>query len=311
MIEMELANASKPSRNRIRPLHIIGHLVLAAGGLVLLYPLIFMVLVGFMDKAEYNTTVLGLFPIAKEPTLFNYRVLLFGATDSQVQHYFLNSVIRSAYNVVWALFTSFLGGYAFARLRFKGREKIFLALLATQMLPTAVAVIPTYLEYARWPFAGGNSVFYGGKGLLDSWWVYLIEGPAINVMGCFLVKQSMEKVPFELDEAAKVDGAGTWRLIFQILFPLQLPIMAFIAITTALNTWNDWVTPFFYTNSDSLMTLPGMMTRLTALAAGPSAMPDYPLMITLGLSITIPGLLIFLYFQKYIVQGLANAGIKG
>jgi multiple sugar transport system permease protein len=311
MIVMALASVKKTMKTNLNPAHIIGHAVLLAGGLILMYPLIFMLLVGFMTKTEYNTTILGLFPVAKEPTLDNYLFLLFGASDAQVQQYFLNSVLRAGYNLVWALLTSFLGGYAFGRLRFKGREKLFLALLATQMLPSTVSLIPTYLEYAHWPFAGGNMVFYGGKGILDSWWVYLIGGPAINVMGCFLVKQSLEKVPYELDEAAKVDGVKTLRLIFQILFPLQLPIMAFIAITTVLGTWNDWVTPFFYTSSDSLLTLPGMISKLSSIAVGPSALPDYPFMITLGLTVTIPGLILFLFFQRYIIQGLANTGIKG
>jgi multiple sugar transport system permease protein len=223
----------------------------------------------------------------------------------------LNSIIRTAYNTFWVLLTSFLAGYVFARLKFKGREQLFLIMLATQMIPGTLAIIPTYLEFARFPFAGGNDIFTGGTGILNTWWVYLIGGPAINIMGTFLVKQSLEKVPIELDEAAIVDGAGTLRIIFQILFPLQLPIMAFIAITTALGTWNDFITPFFYTNSDELQTLPSAITRISSVGASPGAVINYPLIITLSLGITIPAMLIFFFFQKYIVQGLANTGIKG
>lgn len=220
-------------------------------------------------------------------------------------------MIRTVYNTLWALLTSFLAGYVFARLKFKGKDQLFLILLATQMIPGTLAIIPTYLEFARFPFAGGNDIFTGGTGILNSWWVYLIGGPAINIMGTFLVKQSLEKVPIELDEAAIVDGAGTLRVIFQILFPLQLPIMAFIAITTALGTWNDFITPFFYTNSDDLQTLPAAITRISSVGASPGAVINYPLIITLSLGITLPALLIFFFFQKYIVQGLANTGIKG
>lgn len=299
------------SKRSFRPVNWLAHLVLLGVGLVLLYPLIFMIVAGLFDKEEFTSSILGFIPIPKHPTLDNYAVLLYGSAQSTVHTYMTNSVIRTVYNTFWALLTSFLAGYVFARLKFKGKDALFLTLLGTQMIPGTIALIPTFLQLARWPYAGGNHIFTGGSGLLDTWWVYFLGGPAINIMGCFLVKQSIEKIPFELDEAAKMDGAGTLRLIFQILLPLQLPIMAFIGITTALGTWNDFVTPFFYTNSDYLQTLPSAITRLSSAAASQIGIPNYPLIITLGLGTTIPALLIFFFFQKYIVQGLANTGIKG
>ncbi len=298
-------------KKQCSPVYLLGHILLLGIGLILLYPLIFMVLAGFFTKTEFTSTVLGVFPLPKAPTLENFKALIVGSTDAAVTTYLKNSIIRTAYNTFWAILTSFLAGYVFARLRFKGRDTLFLILLATQMIPGTLAIIPTYLEFARFPFAGGNHIFTGGTGILDSWWIYLIGGPAINIMGTFLVKQSLEKVPLEIDEAAIVDGAGTVRLIFQILFPLQLPIMAFIAITTALGTWNDFITPFFYTTSDHLQTLPAAITRLSSVGASPGAVINYPMIITLSLGITLPALLIFAFFQKYIVQGLANTGIRG
>ncbi|TLS53914.1 carbohydrate ABC transporter permease [Paenibacillus antri] len=294
-----------------RPIHVFGHVVLFFGGLALVYPILFMVMTGFMTAEEYAGTVIGPFPIAKDPTIENFMTLVGGAGDPLVRLYFLNSILRTAYGLVWAVLTAFLGGYVFSRLKFRGRDTLFLVLLATQMVPPVVAIIPTFIEFARWPLAGGNYIFTGGEGILDSWWVYLVGGPAINIMGTFLVKQSLEKVPFELDEAAKIDGAGTFRIIFQILMPLQFPILAFIAITTSQAIWNDWATPFFFTTSNELQTLPAAISRMSSLAQNPMGLPNYPLMITLGLGITIPMLLIFFFFQRYIVQGLANTGIKG
>lgn len=302
---------SKKLAFQLKPGNLIAHFILLSVGLVLLYPLVFMILAGFFTKTEFTTTVLGLVPIPKAPTLDNFLVLFYGSAESAIQKYFVNSSYRTLYNTFWALLTSLLAGYVFARLRFKGKDQLFLILLGTQMIPGTIALIPTYLEFARWPFAGGNDIFTGGTGILNTWWVYFIGGPSLNIMGAFLVKQSIEKVPYELDEAAKVDGAGTFRIIFQILLPLQMPIMAFIAITTALGTWNDFATPFFYTSSDELQTLPAAITRLSSAAASPGAVPNWPLIITLGLGMTIPALLIFFFFQKYIVQGLANTGIKG
>ncbi|WP_127492896.1 carbohydrate ABC transporter permease [Paenibacillus glycanilyticus] len=302
---------SKKLAFQLKPGNLFAHLVLLGIGLVLLYPLVFMILAGFFTKDEFTSSIIGLLPIAKAPTLQNFLVLFYGSADAGIQKYFINSGYRTIYNTFWALLTSLLAGYVFARLRFKGKDQLFLVLLGTQMIPGTIALIPTYLEFARFPFAGGNHIFTGGSGILDTWWVYFIGGPSLNIMGAFLVKQSIEKIPFELDEAAKVDGAGTMRIIFQIMLPLQLPIMAFIAITTALATWNDFATPFFYTSSDKLQTLPAAITRLSSAAASPGAIPNWPLIITLGLGMTIPALLIFFFFQKYIVQGLANTGIKG
>ncbi|WP_336774163.1 carbohydrate ABC transporter permease [Paenibacillus sp. MMO-58] len=302
---------SKKLAFQLKPGNLFAHLVLLGIGLVLLYPLVFMILAGFFTKDEFTSSIIGLLPIAKAPTLQNFLVLFYGSADAGIQKYFINSGYRTIYNTFWALLTSLLAGYVFARLRFKGKDQLFLVLLGTQMIPGTIALIPTYLEFARFPFAGGNHIFTGGSGILDTWWVYFIGGPSLNIMGAFLVKQSIEKIPFELDEAAKVDGAGTMRIIFQIMLPLQLPIMAFIAITTALGTWNDFATPFFYTSSDKLQTLPAAITRLSSAAVSPGAIPNWPLIITLGLGMTVPALLIFFFFQKYIVQGLANTGIKG
>lgn len=163
-------------KSQFSPVHLFSHIVLLGVGLVLLYPLIFMVMAGFFNKTEFSGTVLGVFPIPKSPTLANYKALIMGSMDAAVTVYFRNSIIRTVYNTFWALTTSFLAGYVFARLKFKGKETLFLIMLATQMIPTTLAIIPTYLEFARFPFSGGNDVFTGGTGILNTWWIYLIGG---------------------------------------------------------------------------------------------------------------------------------------
>lgn len=294
----------------------MGHLVLLVGGVVLMYPILFMILAGLLTRTEFLQTDLGLFPIAEQPTLKNYAYLL---TSAEISYTIVNSLLRTVYVVFLSVLTSLLGGYAFARLQFKGKEPLFLGLLFTQMLPATIALVPLYLEFARWPFAGGNAIFTGGSGILNTWWVYALGGPSINVIGggvsiyiigAFLVRQSLEKLPVELDEAAKVDGAGMLRFIFTIVAPLQLPVLAFIAITVGILTWNDWTFSFFYASAAELQTLAGQIALLT-LGRGVIVPPDFPLIITLGLGLTVPSLLIFFIFQKFIVQGLANTGIKG
>ncbi|UKS28315.1 carbohydrate ABC transporter permease [Paenibacillus sp. HWE-109] len=299
-------------KKQLRPQYLIAHLILLGGGLILVYPLVFMFMASLFTREEYNTAVIGFFPIAKEPTLANLKLLFFSSIDKTTRYLYLNSIYRTAYATFFAVLTALLGGYVFARLRFKGKGVLFMALLATQMIPTVVALLPTYLEFVRFPFARGNYIFTGGKGLFDTWWVYiLLNGGSIYILGVFLIKQSLEKVPNELDEAAKVDGAGTIRLIFQILMPLLKPVLAYIAITVSIATWNDWSAPFFYTNSSKLQTLASGLSKLTAFAGAPGSIVNYPLILSLSLLLTVPSVLLFFLFQNLIVQGLANAGLKG
>jgi multiple sugar transport system permease protein len=285
---------------------------LLVGGLILVYPLVFMIMASLFTRDEYNTSMIGFFPIPKEPTLLNLKLLFFASVDKSTRYLYLNSIYRTAYATFFAVLTSLLGGYVFARLRFKGKGVLFMALLATQMIPTVIALLPTYLEFVRFPFARGNFIFTGGKGLFDTWWVYiLLNGGSIYILGVFLVKQTLEKVPYELDEAAKVDGTSTIRLIFQILMPLLKPVLAYVAITVSINTWNDWSAPFFYTNSGKLQTLASGLSKLTAFAGAPGSITNYPLILSLSLLLTIPSVLLFFLFQNLIVQGLANSGVKG
>ena len=288
---------------------VLMYLFVSVGAFVCLYPLIFTVMAGFFSYEEFaaGLTGMSLFPIADSPTFENFLAIFDGGSEVSVA--FLNSLLRTAYMTVCSLITSFIPGYVFARLNFRGRNALFMFLLATVMLPSTITLIPTYIMYARWPFAGGNFIFTGGQGILDTFWIYIVGGPVINVMGTFIVMQSFDKIPREMDEAAKIDGAGTAALLWHVLLPMQVPILTYVMVTTAISVWNDWMTPFYFTTSPELATLPGAITKLSSKMNG-YLVPNYPLMITLGLAITIPCLIIFFFFQRFIVEGLSNAGLK-
>lgn len=123
------------------------------------------------------------------------------------------------------------------------------------------------------------------------------------------MKQYFEGIPYSLDEAAKLDGAGPFTIMFRILLPLAKPAAGYIAITTSMAAWNDWSTGFFFTSSDALQMLPSALSRLSS-AGQSSGNPDYPSMLTLGLANTIPALIIYFIFQKNIVEGISTAGLK-
>lgn len=276
--------------------------LLTAFGFLMLYPLIFMFMAGFFSKEEYWSAPLKLFPIAQAPTLKNYFALFNLSTFPGIERYFLNSVLRTLYGTVTTVVTTMICSYVFARLKFRGRDTIFLVLLFCSMLPATITFLPTYMMYANWP---------SGKpdGILNTWWVYLIGGPSINVMATFIAKQYIQGIPEALDESAKIDGANVFQIMFRIIFPIAKPVFGYIIITTALGIWNDWSTSFFYTSDDSLQVLPSAISKLSL--GNNTGLPDYPLMITLGLAVTIPALVIYLIFQKNIVEGIATVGIKG
>lgn len=269
-------------------------LILIVGSLVMLYPLIFMFLVGFFTKEEYWQVDLSLFPIPTRPTIQNYLALFDQARVSDVLRPFLNTLVITGSTVVFTVVQVLFCAFAFARLRWKGQNAVLFALLATNMLPSTLSLIPRY-------------ILYGQLGILDTAWVYFIGLPSVNVMGTYITVQYFRSIPISFDEAARIDGANVMQIMWRILFPVAKPIFGYIIITTAIGTWNSWQTSFFYTDSTSLRTLPAVLTS-QALSTG--GIPDYPFMITLGLMITIPSLIIYLFFQKYIVQGLASAGIK-
>lgn len=268
----------------------------------MLYPLIFMFLVGFFTAEEYNALMvsgrLGFFPVAARPTLKNYLAVFSLGGKSMLPVYFANSLIRTVYVTAMTVITTIVCGYAFSRLRFKGNRTLLLGLLFCSMMPGTMSIVPTYIMYAR-------------MGILDTWAVYLIGAPAINVMGTFVMKQYLDSVPKALDESAKIDGANLLQVIFRILLPVAKPMAAYIVITTALGVWNDWSTGFFFTSSDSLQLLPSAISKLSINASNGTSLPDYPMMITMGLIVTVPALILYLFFQKYIVEGLAHVGIKG
>ncbi len=279
-----------------------GYLCLSVLSLVMLYPLIYMFLAGFFTAEEYNTLLesgeMGLIPIPTAWTVKNYLAIFALSDYPMLPVYFLNSLARTVYSTGLTVITVMMCGYAFSRLRFKGSRVLLLGLLFCSMMPGTMTLVPTFIMYSR-------------LGMYDTWWVYLIGGPAINVMGTFVMKQYLDAVPVALDESAKIDGANTAQIIFRILLPVSKPMVTYIIITTAMSVWNDWSTGFFYTESDYLQLLPSAISQLALNAANSTTHPDYPLIITLGLIVTIPALVLYLVFQKYIVEGLAHVGIKG
>ena len=287
------------NRKRLRGSDIAAYLVLGIGGLAMIYPVVYVMLAALYSAQEFNTSQIGFIPWPKEPTFKNYASLFFASGDGWTLIYLRNSLFRTVYGTAFAVLTSLLSGYVFARLRFRGKRTVFLLVLSTQMIPTIVGTLPMYLE------ANFLKIY-------DTWGIYLLlNGGLINAMGMFFVKQSVEDMPVALEEVAKIDGAGTFRIIFSVVMPLIKTVLAYIAITTAIGIWNDWSTSFYYTDSRDLQVIASALSRLTAFAGQEGATINYPAILSFSLLLTVPSIVIFAIFQKWIVEGVAAAGIKG
>lgn len=219
-----------------------GLLVLA---LIALAPLLWMVAVSFMQKGEASAFPPPLLPAA--PSLDAYRELF---ARAGMGRYFVNSLIVSIAITVGALLVNTMAGYAFAKLRFRGRDRLFQVLLAALVIPAQVAMLPLFLMMK-------------GLGLVNTFGAVIIPALA-TVFGIFLVRQYARSIPEELLEAARIDGAGELRIFFQIVLPMLKPVLVTLAIFTFMAAWNDFMWPLIVLTDQDNYTLPVRSRRCRA-----------------------------------------------
>lgn len=213
-------------------------------------------------------------------------------------------------NTVWVTFWALLGGvlssavvaYGFARFRFPGRDIFFFVTLATIMLPVEVTLIPTYLLFNR-------------LGWLDTYLPLVVPawfgGGAFNI---FLMRQFIMGIPMDLDEAAKIDGASSWRVLWQMILPLCKPALATLATLGFITNWNNFLGPLIFLKTESKYTVAVGLRYLQSAVAGGSAVVSRPqdhLLMGAALMVALPCLILFFVGQKYFVQGIVTTGIKG
>ena len=272
---------------RIRPaaLAVNGLLLLAA--VLALFPLLWMVSVSFMAPGEASAAPPPLWPHA--PTLANYRELF---ARQGVARDFLNSLLLAVCATVLALTFNVLAGYAFAKLRFAGRERVFQILLGALVIPGQVAMMPLFLMLK-------------GLGLVDSYAGVLVPSMA-GVFGIFLVRQYAQSIPEEMLEAARVDGAGELRIFLAIVLPALRPILVTLATFTFLASWNDFLWPLIVLTDAHLYTLPVALASLSR-----EHVQDNELMMAGAVVTILPVLLLFIALQRYYVRGLLAGAVKG
>ncbi len=270
--------------------HLAGALVnglLAGLAFVSLFPLLWMLSVSFMSPGEASTLPPPLLP--RSPTFDNYRELF---VRGGLLRYFMNSLLlATAVTLVSLLFNS-MAGYAFAKLQFAGQKRLFKTLLGALVIPGQVAMMPLFLLLKQ-------------MGLVNTYGGVIVPAMA-GLFGIFLVRQYALSIPDEVLEAARIDGAGEFRIFASIVMPLLAPILASLAIFTFLGCWNDFMWPLIVLTDSSLYTLPVALASLSR-----EHVQDSEMMMAGSVVTVLPVLVIFLLLQKYYIRGLLVGSVKG
>jgi multiple sugar transport system permease protein len=262
------------------------HLGLIVTAALTILPLVWMVLASLMPSGEANTEPPPFFP--SHITFEHYRELFVRLNIGRV---LFNSALLAVTVTVLSVLLNAMAGYAFAKLRFPGRGRIFGFLLGALVLPSQVAILPLFLLMRQ-------------LGLVSSYWGVILPGMA-TIFGIFLVRQYALSIPDELLDAARIDGASEVRIFAEIILPLCRPILVTLAIFTFLGTWNDFFWPLVVLTDDAKYTLPVALANLFG-----EHVQDTELMMAGSVLTVMPVLLLFLFLQRHYVQGLLMGGLK-
>jgi multiple sugar transport system permease protein len=278
-------NGSRHRRFRTENLWL--HVVLILGSAVMILPFVWMVSTSLKTPPEifrYPPTWIP-DPVAWENYARTLSAIPFG-------RYYFNSLFVAVSVTLLQIVTASLGAFAFARMRFRGRDALFLMYLATLMIPFQVTMIPNFIliRYLGW---------------YDSFQA-LIFPTAFSAFAVFLLRQFFMGIPLEMDEAARMDGAGSFRIWWQIIMPLSTPVLAALTIFTFLGSWNDFLWPLIITNSVSTRTIP---VGLAAFQGEYNT--QWNLLMAGSVIALLPVLLIYFFAQRRFIEGITLSGMGG
>jgi len=273
-------------RSKVTSTDALRVVILVTSALLALIPIVWLVLGSFKTPAELSKRPPTLLP--ESWGLSNYTEAM---TRFNFPSYLTNSVIVTVAATLLTLAINSMAAYALAKYNFRGKNGLFLLTLATIMIPLQVILLPVYQVVAS-------------LGMVNTLWGLIIPAAATPT-GVFILRQYMLSIPDELIEAARVDGAGEFRIFFRIVLPMCRPALAVVAILSIMWRWNDFLWPLVVAQSEAVYTLPVALARFTAEETVP-----FNLIIAMSVVTVLPVIICFLYFQRQIVTGIANTGIK-
>ena len=288
-------------RVRVLGLNTLLYGVLIVFAVAMLAPFAVTLFTSLKPKEELYFVGINLLP--SHPRPFNYVEAMQAAPWGR---YFFNSTFVALVSVLGSLLLNSVAGFCFARLRFRGRDLLFFFMLIGIMIPPQAIIIPQFLMMRYMPLFGGNDITgQGGIGWLNSYWALIMPWLA-GSFGIFLCRQYYINFPEELDEAARLEGCGPFRLFTHIYLPLSGPVLAALAILKTVFMWNDFFYPLIMTNSANMRTVQlGLQTFAGEYYA------DWHLMMAAALLTTLPLIVLFLFLQRYFVEGIVTTGLKG
>lgn len=266
---------------------IVLYAVLITVAFSMVMPFLWMISASFKSEAE----VFG-FPIQWIPSTFYFSNYAKVWGDLPFLTYYMNTIKIAVITTILQIITCSMAAYAFAKVRFPERDKLFFLYLTTMMIPFQVMMIPQFLLMKQFS-------------LLNSHWALILLG-AFSPFGVFLFRQFYLSIPEELSEAARIDGLSEFGIFMRIIFPLTRPAIASLTIFTFMHSWNDFLGPLIYLNSDSLFTLQLGMQHFQSEHA-----TEYAPLMAAAVCAIVPTIIIYFFAQDHFVEGIAAGAVKG
>ncbi len=274
------------NNRRRNPLFWLAMVLLAA---LFVFPIAYMMLTSFKTRIESQSVPPTILP--QEWTLNAYRTLLVVDDASPILRWLGNSALVASIFAVFSVTVCAMAGYALARLEFRGRDTIFKLIIATMFVPGFVFLMPNFeiMNKLQW---------------LDTYQALIVPGAA-SAFGLFFMRQFFLGLPVELEESARIDGAGAFRTFFSIILPNARAAVMTLLVLQFLASWNDFIWPLYTMFSDTMLTLPIGLSRLQG-----AYTIDYPVIMAGATIAAVPVLILFVFLQRYIIQGVASSGLK-
>lgn len=268
-------------------LRIVATIIVASFAVSCLFPFLWMLSTSF--KFEINVME---FPIRLIPKNWNFSNYLNVLKNSHFPTYYLNSIKVAVLSVCGQLIITTLAAYAFGRLRFRGKEVLYALYLATMMVPAQVIILPKYLYFSQ-------------LGLTNTHWALILPS-FFSVFGVLLMRGAFEAIPFEITEAAYIDGAPHFMIYTKLILPLAKPTLMTLLLIAFTWSWNDYINPLIFISKDALLTITVGLQKFTDEASN-----NYALIMAGASLALVPIIAIFTVAQKYFIESFATTGIKG
>jgi multiple sugar transport system permease protein len=274
------------NQHRNGPVFWVGMIVLT---IIFALPILWMYITSVKTIEQSRSIPINLIPT--QLTVRAYK-LIFADAQNPVLIWALNSLIAAAGHALLVIVVASMAAYALARMKFRGQGLIFGIIIATLFIPGFIFLMPNYLLMNR-------------LGWLDTLLALIVPGAA-GAFGVFFLRQFFTAIPRELEESALIDGANTWHILTRVILPISRPALVTLGVLSFLGNWNDFVWPVFVLFSPERLTLPAGLASLKG-----AYNIDYPVIMAAATIASVPVLILYIFVQRYVIEGVATSGLKG